>query len=231
MRILVDTNNVKIVNKPTLYKGEYGVNKCEFEFSDEYTGLVKVAVFKREYDVYKVDVINNVCNIPSEVLARVGTFKMGVYAYETDGEELLIRYSPAMEELTVTNGSYSEGGITPEIITPTQYELYNEALTDGLIMLNAGLEHLDEEVEQLLTDKANGVFNGKDGVNGKDGKTPVKGVDYFDGKTPVKNVDYFDGKDGVNGKDGDDYVLTEADKKEIANIVLAEFPNGEGVSY
>lgn len=71
-----------------------------------------------------------------------------------------------------------------------------------------------------------GVFNGKDGytpvkgvdyfdgVNGKDGAdgyTPVKGVDYFDGKdgvdgkTPVKGVDYFDGqpgKDGVPGADG-----------------------------
>ena len=35
---------------------------------------------------------------------------------------------------------------------------------------------------------------------GKDGKTPIKGVDYFDGlrgvdgRTPVKGVDYFDGK-------------------------------------
>ena len=55
------------------------------------------------------------------------------------------------------------------------------------------------------------------GLNGKDGYTPVKGVDYFDGKdgkdgkdgidgkdgyTPVKGVDYFDGKDGQDGKDG-----------------------------
>ena len=36
---------------------------------------------------------------------------------------------------------------------------------------------------------------------------PVKGIDYFDGK---------DGKDGVNGKD---YVLNEADKAEIADMV------------
>ena len=42
-------------------------------------------------------------------------------------------------------------------------------------------------------------------VNGKDGHTPVKGVDYFDGnpgRTPVKGVDYFDGTNGTNGKDG-----------------------------
>lgn len=40
------------------------------------------------------------------------------------------------------------------------------------------------------------------GVDGVDGYTPVKGVDYFDGEdgyTPVKGVDYFDGKDGKDG--------------------------------
>lgn len=48
-------------------------------------------------------------------------------------------------------------------------------------------------------------------VNGMDGYTPQKGVDYFDGKpgkegspgddgyTPVKGKDYFDGKDGQDG--------------------------------
>ena len=54
---------------------------------------------------------------------------------------------------------------------------------------------------------------GKDGTNGKDGYTPIKGVDYFDGsdgrdgadgKTPVKGVDYF----------------TEADKAEIVAAVI-----------
>lgn len=41
-------------------------------------------------------------------------------------------------------------------------------------------------------------------IKGKDGYTPVKGVDYFDGK---------------DGQDGSDYVLTDADKEEIAEKV------------
>lgn len=54
-------------------------------------------------------------------------------------------------------------------------------------------------------------FDGKDGINGLDGQdgyTPVKGIDYFDGKdgkdgyTPVKGIDYFDGQPGKNGADG-----------------------------
>jgi hypothetical protein len=41
-------------------------------------------------------------------------------------------------------------------------------------------------------------------LRGKDGKTPVKGVDYFDGKTPQRGVDYFDGKTPVKGVDYQD---------------------------
>ena len=68
---------------------------------------------------------------------------------------------------------------------------------------------------------------GKDGIDGKDGQdgyTPIKGVDYFDGKdgNPGK-----DGADGQPGADGKDYILTEADKKEIANMV--EVPEGGNV--
>ena len=83
------------------------------------------------------------------------------------------------------------------------------------------------------------------GPKGEDGYTPVKGVDYFDGApgqpgkdgvdgyTPVKGVDYFDGKDGAPGKDGvdgKDYVLTDADKQEIAGMVEVTGGGGEGGS-
>ena len=40
-----------------------------------------------------------------------------------------------------------------------------------------------------------------------------------DGYTPVKGVDYFDGAPGEPGKDGEDYVLTADDKAEIAALV------------
>ena len=38
-----------------------------------------------------------------------------------------------------------------------------------------------------------------------------------------------DGKDGEPGKDGEDYVLTEDDKADIAEIVLDLLPAAEGV--
>jgi hypothetical protein len=56
--------------------------------------------------------------------------------------------------------------------------------------------------------------DGLPGENGKDGYTPIKGIDFFDGQpgkdgqdgkdgyTPQKGVDYFDGLPGKDGKDG-----------------------------
>lgn len=74
-------------------------------------------------------------------------------------------------------------------------------------------------------------FDGAPGAPGKDGYTPVKGKDYFDGQdgyTPQKGVDYFDGAPGAKGDPGDNYVLTEADKEEIAEMAagLVEVPEG-----
>lgn len=62
------------------------------------------------------------------------------------------------------------------------------------------------------------ITNGK---NGKDGYTPVKGVDYFDGKdgengyTPIKGTDYY----------------TEADKAEMVQAVLEALPVAEEVGF
>jgi len=83
---------------------------------------------------------------------------------------------------------------------------------------------------------------GEKGDPGKNGYTPIKGVDYFDGEpgapgyTPVKGVDYFDGAKGDPGDPGYtpvkgvDY-YTAADKAEIVQDVIDALPvyDGEAV--
>lgn len=86
-----------------------------------------------------------------------------------------------------------------------------EAGNDGFSPI-AKVEQTDAGAVITITDKDGAttatVYNGEDGVDGSDGYTPKKGVDYFDGKdgadgyTPVKGVDYFDGSPGKNGEDG-----------------------------
>ena len=60
------------------------------------------------------------------------------------------------------------------------------------------------------------VNDGKDGAPGKDGA---------DGKPGEK------GDKGDTGEPGSDYVLTDADKSEIAALVLAQIPDGDEVAY
>ena len=91
------------------------------------------------------------------------------------------------------------------------------ALNSGVSRVEGIAEAIPDTINDALAEaKASGEFDGKDGY------TPVKGVDYFDGKdgidgkdgkdgkdgadgyTPQKGIDYFDGEDGKDGKDGKD---------------------------
>lgn len=75
---------------------------------------------------------------------------------------------------------------------------------------------------------------GKDGAPGAKGEKGDKGDTGADG-APGK--DGADGKPGAKGDKGDkgdpgsDYVLTDADKSEIAALVLAQIPDGDEVAY
>lgn len=73
--------------------------------------------------------------------------------------------------------------------------------------------------EALAEAKKNGEFDGKDGVDGKDGYTPVKGVDYFDGK------------DGESGKDGTSITVVNVSESSVdggSNVVT--FSDGKTVT-
>ncbi len=96
--------------------------------------------------------------------------------------------------------------------------------------------------------------DGADGKDGADGHTPVITATKSGKVTTIKSdgeeiATVNDGKDGAPGKDGadgkpgekgdkgdtgdpgSDYVLTDADKSEIAALVLAQIPDGDEVAY
>ena len=95
----------------------------------------------------------------------------------------------------------------------------------------------DTEVATLV-DVPNGLLKG----DGTTISAAVAGIDYAVPSTePVvtphigDNGNWFigDTDTGVaaKGEKGDNYVLTDADKSEIAALVLAEIPNGDEVAY
>lgn len=146
MLFKVSKNNITVLRPEVVNEGEYNVSPCEFNFDNIYSGLVKKAVFTN-YLVegsYEVPILNNKCIIPSEVLAKNGDITLGVYAYEVQGTELKLRYSPSPVHIEVNKGSFIEGTVSPEVITPSQFEQYMQAMEDGL----EEVEHVDINAEK-----------------------------------------------------------------------------------
>lgn len=140
------------------HEGEYKITTCYFDF-DEFTNSFakKMAVFTiiSTDESYVVDIIDDECDIPVEILKHeLETIKLGVYGYNVetndDGEEILKnRFSPSYVTFVVPSGSYVEGAMSPEIVTPSQYELYSERLQEGLDKADSKIEELDESLKKI----------------------------------------------------------------------------------
>lgn len=150
MKIQVNKDNVKIVESDKVESGEYNITELEFEFTEEYEGLVKKAVFTNSNGSYKVDIVDNKCRIANEVLDKEiinkkETVKIGVYAYELQDEQLIKRYSPTPTYFRVKEGSYVKNANNSEEPTPSEVEQL-----ESRIQQNAdNIETLDEVISGL----------------------------------------------------------------------------------
>lgn len=130
MKIIVDKHTVTINKNEIVNEGEYNVQACNFEFSSEYDGLPKIAIFKTETVTKQILLSGDSCITPSEVLESTGIVGLGVYAYENDGDNLILRYSPTPAVFTVEPGSYDEGD-APTPPTPSVIEQLQEEITQN----------------------------------------------------------------------------------------------------
>lgn len=130
MKVIVNAHTIQLDKTTIVNKGEYNIQECEFEFSSEYNGLVEVALFSTCSNTYQINIVNNKCSIPYEVLQEEGNIILGVYGYEVDGEELIKRYSPTPVYFTVDNGSFLEG-IEPTPPSPSVIEQMQQEITDN----------------------------------------------------------------------------------------------------
>lgn len=179
MLFQVSKNNITVLRPEVVNEGEYNVSPCKFNFDSIYSGLVKKAVFTN-YLVegsYEVPILNDKCIIPSEVLAKNGEITLGVYAYEVQGNELKLRYSPTPVHIEVNKGSFIEGTVSPEVITPSQFEQYMQAMEEGLeevenVDINATKEG---HISTVTIMNRNGVTKAVEILDGAKGDTGPAG--------------------------------------------------------
>lgn len=152
MKIKVTKQEVIIEDKNLVSKGEYNANKCLFEFSEEYEGLTKKAIFKCDDVIKEVAITLNECIIPYEVLDPAldeTSVELRVYAYEINEENLVLRYSPNYDTFLKNRGSYIDGASASEEVTPSQFEQYSQKLNEGLEKQEEALEDLDEVINTI----------------------------------------------------------------------------------
>ncbi len=220
MNIEVTRDNVTILEQSeTPHENEYKITTCYFTFDDFTSSFqVKRAIFTilSTEEMYETDIINNQCDIPSEVLKHeYETVKLGVYGYNIgDNDELLNRFSPSYAEIVVPTGSYKEGALSPEPITPSQYDLYSQALQEGLQEVDDKLDEVVETVDgkiEEVDDKIGEVDDKLDEVDDK-----IAEVDTA--ITETNNLD-LDVRDKV---DGDVTVILTKKDASTKSVVISD---------
>lgn len=175
MNIQVTPHTISITINTNINAGEYNITPCEFTFTEEYEDLTKEAIFSScDGSVFKVSILNNQCTIPYEVLQQEGNVLLGVYAYETNDDELVLRYSPTPQYFNVKKGSFQVGN-DPDLPSPTEWERV--------------LEQINQAIEE--TNNLNITAN-------KEGKVATITITKKDGTTQSVEID--DGADGNDAK-------------------------------
>ena len=149
MKVNVTKTKVSVEKGYIINRGEYKINSLQFEFSEEYEGLIKKAIFVKGDTKIEQAILDNTCNIPYEVLNEKD-FELRVYAYEMTNEELILRYSPTLAMIYTREGSYTEGGTEGQEITPTEFDQYIQAMNNKLEEAQAIDEDITQKSENLV---------------------------------------------------------------------------------
>lgn len=152
IEINVTPTKVQIADKTNtiINKGEYNVNTCNFTFSQEFDDKFKRAVFNNiDSKKYVVEIKNNSCIIPEEVLKIPGMLYIGVYAYDTVDDKLHLRYSPTPDSIEINEGSYSSN-LSEALAPETSLDLI-EQVNQSLRRINSIRFEIDELGYLILT--------------------------------------------------------------------------------
>jgi hypothetical protein len=190
MKLIVGINNIEVDESDSFNQGEYNIHKVEYEFDEVYNNLVKMATFSDENGSYAIEIENNECTIPYEILKTEGLKEFGVFGYELEDEELKLRYSPAPIKRYVDVGSYKEEFDNYEKPTPTDLEQIREDIVEiksnittinndiieigeDVVNIEGDIDGIEEDIESLkdrvtnLEEDMGNVSTALDSINGE----------------------------------------------------------------
>ncbi len=213
----IDEHGEITVNEEPIADG-INFESIKFHFPKAWDGYAKTAVFSDDNAVVSVVlqegnalcISEDECYIPYEVL-KEGMFKLSVFGVLGDS-----RATTQTKNIKVIKSGYAEGR-APSTPTPSEYQQLVNLATET------------KAIAQSVRDDADsGAFKGDKGDMGPKGDKGETGDQGPKGEPGPQGIQ---GAQGPKGDDGEDYVLTDSDKAEIANIVLATLPDGDEVYY
>lgn len=183
------------------FEGENQVNVLDFSFSDKFVEGTAVLNIKRDKDVgfVAVDRVGNGYQLPvrSSLLSQVGDITFQLVITTPDGA--IMKFD--------SFAMVVEDAIDTDVPLPEEYPTWVEMANTKLAEVGTAIETANKTANQLLADKANGVFNGKDGVDGKNAVSPiVKTEQTTEGAkitiTDANGVHVAELKNGARGETG-----------------------------
>ena len=190
-KVYCDGTRIRCLHEIKLTIGMSGA-PVEFDFSSEWDGLGKTAVFTCDGTKDVILDAEGKAVVPHEILTTPGMdVVVGVYAVREDGTTWPAP-TPLCRIGRVETGADPSGD---ESYPPTP-DVGEQAVAAASKALEAAAEA--QEVAADIQRRADaGEFDGKDGY------TPVKGVDYFDGKDGATGAKGDKGDPGIQGEKGD----------------------------
>ena len=204
------------------FEGENQANMLDFSFSDKFVDGTAVLNIKRGKDTgfVSVDKVGSGYQLPvkSSLLSQVGevTFQFVI----TTGDGAIMKFDPFV--MTV------EDAIDTDVPLPEEYPSWVEMANVKLAEIDYAIEQANATSSQILLDKANGEFNGKDGfspsakvVQTDDGA--VLTVTDKDGTTSaiIKNGE-GSGEGGGTGADGFSPIANVTETDYGAEVIITD---------
>ena len=227
MQKITLTSSTRQCNNPNAflgYEGENEANKLVFEFTDGFRDGLGVLNLKRGDEIGYVSLtkVGTTYEFPvkNSILSKTGEIKFQVVITGNDGS--VIKYDPFV--MTVKDA------IDAESEMPEDYPDWVDMANAKLAEVDKAIANAEEASKQLLEDKENGVFNGKDGIDGKDGVSPTVATEQTatGAKITITDVNGTHTAEVFNGKDGKDGTMTfeELTEEQKATLKGADGKDG-----
>lgn len=244
---IIDENNViyvKLSQEETLAFDEKKILKIQVKALTKDNNVIPSQIVKN----YVCEILDKaVFDVDTNAPTKIDTSTID-FEFETEPCGFGLDFEDLYIEQVGTGGGGGELPIDDKFSLVSTNALQNKVITAKILEIEQSLKDgvSIQSVEQTTTStEDNGInvitvtltngtkttFEVRNGSKGSQGEKGAKGDKGDKGEKGEQGEQGVQGIQGEKGADGQDYVLTETDKIDIANIVLGLLPNGDEVSY